>query len=71
MYHSTQGIEEMSKEPERWAERVGYIWILVFLIWSSRVWMYPSLRVSKGEDKGILLLYSFIKLRKDKREVKI
>lgn len=48
----------------RWARFIGYIWVAVFLVWSTPMWIYPALRVNKGEEKDILLPYSFIRLLK-------
>ena len=50
--------------PAKWARYLGYIWVAVFLVWSTPVWIYPALRVNNGEDKDILLPYSFIGLLK-------
>ncbi|MCJ1432277.1 hypothetical protein MMC27_001633 [Xylographa pallens] len=43
-----------------WVRYTGYIWVAVFLIWSTPVWIYPALRVNEGEEKDILLPFSII-----------
>ena len=47
-----------------WARYTGYIWVTLFLVWSTPMWIYPALRVNKGEEKDILLPYSFVALLK-------
>lgn len=33
-----------SKLPHRWTRIVGYIWLVVFMSWSTPVWSYPAIR---------------------------
>ena len=46
------------------AKYVGYLWVIVFLVWSTPAWIYPALRENKGEEKDTLIPYSFVKLVK-------
>ena len=38
----------------------GYIWVLLFLVWSTPVWIYPSIAANKGEPKDKVLPFSVI-----------
>jgi len=42
------------------AKILGFAWVLVFLIWSTPVWIYPSLYANKGEEKDIVVPFSLI-----------
>lgn len=39
---------------------IGYLWVFVFLVWSTPVWIYPSLRMNKGEEKDAVVPFSLI-----------
>ena len=56
--------KQVRSVPVRWQMYIGYLWVAIFLIWSTPAWIYPALRENKGEDKDILLPYSFIGLLK-------
>ena len=38
----------------------GYLWVLLFLVWSTPVWIYPSIAANKGEPKDKILPFSVI-----------
>ena len=33
-----------------WSRIVGYVWVVAFLSWSTAVWQYPALLITKKED---------------------
>lgn len=37
---------------------IGYVWVFVFLAWSSPVWVYPVSRTMKREDMRLLTIES-------------
>lgn len=37
---------------------VGYSHVFVFMVWSTPVWIYPSLYANKGEEKDQIVPYS-------------
>jgi len=36
----------------------GYVYVFVFMVWSTPVWIYPSLYANKGEEKDRVVPYS-------------
>ena len=38
----------------------GYTWVFLFLLWSTPVWIYPSIADNKGEPKDRILPFSVI-----------
>lgn len=36
----------------------GYVWVLFFLVWSTPVWIHPSIAANKGEAKDKILPFS-------------
>ena len=40
---------------------VGYMWVVVFLVWSTPVWMFPPMRQG---DSGQMVPFSFVRLLK-------
>ncbi len=47
--------------PQRVVFIVGYVWVFVFMVWSTPVWIYPSLHANKGEEKDLIVLFSPIR----------
>ena len=43
------------------ANMLGYIWVVAFLSWSTPVWLYPAIRMNKGEAKDRILPFSFLR----------
>lgn len=55
------GVQELSrrlnggKSPGGWWSRIlGYVWVVVFLSWSTACWQYPQLRIVRREEDRIL-----------------
>ena len=42
----------------RW---IGYLWTTIFLIWSTPIWIYPSLYENKGEEKDLTVPISIVR----------
>ena len=40
---------------------VGYLWVLIFLFWSTPVWIYPSLYRNTGEAKDMIVPFSAVR----------
>lgn len=34
-----------------WSRVLGYVWVVVFLSWSTACWQYPYSRIMRWEDK--------------------
>lgn len=45
--------------PPRVRRLVGYVWVVVFLWWSTPTWFYPSARVG---DPGGVVPFSFVRM---------
>lgn len=65
IYRSARGLHRSPGnrspgQPPLWTRLIGYIWVLAFLSWSSPAWIYPTLRMNKGEDKDVVLPFSFV-----------
>ncbi|KAL2037839.1 hypothetical protein N7G274_009313 [Stereocaulon virgatum] len=43
---------------------LGYVWVFIFLVWSTPSWIYPSLYENKGEEKDLIVPYSVVGLGK-------
>lgn len=50
----------MQKMLLRIRRRLGYLWVLVFLVWSTPVWVYPAIAVNRGEPKDRVLPFSIL-----------
>ena len=53
---------------EGWTKVIGYIWLGVFLVWSTPVWAYPAIRRDKGREEDIILPVSIAKLLMGRKE---
>lgn len=40
---------------------LGYLWVMVFMVWSTPIWIYPSLSRNKAEDKYQVVPFSVVK----------
>lgn len=61
VYRSCLGIERSQKTTA--ARRlIGYVWVLIFLWWSTPAWLYPRLRLPKDDNKERLLPFSVVKM---------
>ena len=55
------GVQEIYRRIRRgtttalWYRVVGYVWVLAFLSWSTAVWQYPALLITKKEDTVLRL----------------
>lgn len=61
VYRSCRGIER-SQETTAARRLTGYVWVLVFLWWSTPAWFYPRLRLSEGDNRDQLLPFSVFKM---------
>ena len=34
-----------------WSRIIGYVWVVIFLSWSTACWKYPQLRTTRWEDR--------------------
>ncbi|KAL8725214.1 MAG: hypothetical protein Q9166_007496 [cf. Caloplaca sp. 2 TL-2023] len=59
VYYACRGVQRGNEStPIRRA--VGYIWVTIFLWWSTPAWFYPRLRTSEGDVRDKLLPFSLI-----------
>lgn len=40
---------------------LGYIWVVIFMVWSTPIWIYPSLYANRGEDMELVVPFSLIR----------
>lgn len=52
IYRWLMGQERTAAKPTRWKRALGFMWLLVWLIWTTPVWVYPVAQRSTG--RGIL-----------------
>ena len=38
----------------------GYLWVLLWLVWTTPGWVYPSLEMNRGEEKDMVVPFSII-----------
>lgn len=61
--HRSGGSHTNSTQPRfNLAQMVGCIWVVAFLSWSTPVWAYPPIRMTKGEDKDRVLPFSLLRI---------
>ena len=74
-FKDSEGREPLNRGIQKcWIRVIGYVWLLLFLAWSTPVWIYPALRVNLGEDKDIALPFSTLSLLKgviSDREIRV
>jgi Membrane bound O-acyl transferase family len=56
------GRSRMSIQTQAWAKSIGYVWVVAFLAWSTPVWVYPAIRMNKGEADDRILPFSLLRL---------
>ncbi len=39
---------------------IGYVWLVVFLAWSTPVWAYPAMQRSQGKAEDLILPFSVV-----------
>ena len=39
---------------------IGHIWVFAFMVWTTPVWVYPSLIQNTGEEKDVVVPFSII-----------
>ena len=44
----------------RFSKILGYVWVFVFMVWSTPIWVYPSLYENRGEEKDLIVPYSVV-----------
>ena len=54
---------------EAFSRTFGYVWVFIFMVWSTPVWIYPSLSANKGEAKDLIVPFSLIRFLSRKFEV--
>jgi Membrane bound O-acyl transferase family len=52
----------VSDQPRAWARVVGYVWVVVFLAWSTPVWVYPAIRMNNGGVDDRILPFSVLRM---------
>ena len=57
VYRAVCGIQR-GAPPTPMARAVGYVWLIVFLWWSTPAWFYPRQRVSRGDERDAFLPFS-------------
>ena len=57
VYHATCGVKR-GTSPTPMARAVGYVWLAVFLWWSTPVWFYSQLRLSRGDYRDTIFPFS-------------
>lgn len=63
LYRAFCGFERNAEmKSPRWARPLGFIWVSLFLIWSTPAFIYPMLAASKGEEKDEVLPFSLISM---------
>ncbi|MCJ1329385.1 hypothetical protein MMC10_006064 [Thelotrema lepadinum] len=53
-----KGEDERLRE---WEKRLGWIWTLAFLVWSTPMWSYPAIRRQTGKAKDAVLPFSVLR----------
>lgn len=61
VYRSTRGVQ-WGAPPTPMARAVGYVWLVVFLWWSTPIWFYPQRRISRANDDELLPFSLFASL---------
>ena len=61
LYRATRGVK-WGTPPTPLARAVGYVWLAVFLWWSTPIWFYSQRRLSRGDDDEILPFSLFASL---------
>ena len=61
VYRSMRGVQ-WGAPPTPMARAVGYVWLAVFLWWSTPIWFYPQRRISRGDDDEMLPFSLFASL---------
>ena len=54
VYRATRGMK-WGTPPTPMARAVGYVWLAVFLWWSTPTWFYPHQRLSRGDYRDKIL----------------
>ena len=52
IYRWYHGQKRTTASPRGWKRAFGFVWLLLWLIWTTPVWTYPVAQRSSGE--GIL-----------------
>lgn len=61
LYRRVTGRKRVDVTP-LWARFVGYLWVLVFLLfWSSPAWHFPMVKNEAGDYGATLLPYSLVR----------
>lgn len=61
LYHRIKPREQRSSRERALARIIGYVWLCIFLSWSTPVWTYPAIRRNRGDTKDVILPYSIMK----------
>lgn len=40
---------------------IGYVWLVVFLAWSTPAWAFPAMQRSQGKAEELILPFSIVK----------
>lgn len=62
MYRSIRGLSRGfgKQQPPLWARLVGYVWVVLFLTWSTPAFTYPMSAAYKGEERDEILPFSLL-----------
>lgn len=59
VYRAIRGVQR-GTPPDSVARAIGYIWLVLFLCWSTPVWTYPRQRAFRGGQSQYLLPFSLL-----------
>lgn len=59
VYRAVRGVQR-GTPPDSVTRAIGYIWLVLFLCWSTPVWTYPRQRAFRGEQSEYLLPFSLL-----------
>lgn len=62
VYRSVRGLSRGGQKgpPPLWARVVGYVWVVVFLTWSTPAFTYPMSAAYRGEVRDEILPFSLL-----------
>lgn len=61
LYRWMRGVSrDAGRQPSLWARFVGFIWVLLFLTWSTPAFIYPMLAAYSGEERDEVLPLSVL-----------
>jgi hypothetical protein len=61
LYRKARGVKRTDAEPKFWIKAIGFMWTMVFVVWSTPMWIYPGMRNAKNGPRSQLLPFSVVK----------